>query len=178
MRRMNWVSAAALALALAGCASAPTTDVYTYRTDLGPGIDLIVDNELDSGETPTELIWLNASRVREGAWDSKYFLEVRYEGAGNMGYADIGPGESLVLTVDGETLKFKGMGSLNTRKTTPAGTYVESAIYGATPDDLRRIAKAKEVKVDVIGRARIVHRTFKGENIEKFRTFVLTYMGF
>jgi len=58
---------------LAGCASVPKTDVYTYRSDIGgPGIDLIVDNELDSGDKPTELIWLNASRIRQGPWDAKY----------------------------------------------------------------------------------------------------------
>ena len=45
----------ALALSLAGCASGPKSDLYSYRNDLGgPGIDLIVDNELDSGERPTE----------------------------------------------------------------------------------------------------------------------------
>ena len=39
---------------LAGCVSAPKTDIYTYRNDIGgPGIDLIVDNELDSGDKPT-----------------------------------------------------------------------------------------------------------------------------
>ncbi|PYJ95687.1 MAG: hypothetical protein DME23_23205 [Verrucomicrobia bacterium] len=62
---------------LTGCASAPKTDIYTYRSDIGgPGIDLIVDNELDSGDKPSELIWLNASRIRQGPWDAKYYLEV------------------------------------------------------------------------------------------------------
>src|SRR5947199_10124375 len=80
---------------LAGCVSAPKTDVYTYRSDIGgPGIDLIVDNELDSGDKPTELIWLNASRIRQGPWDAKYYLEVRYEALAQTGYLDIAPGET------------------------------------------------------------------------------------
>src|SRR5205814_2540187 len=50
----------AVALSLAGCATGPKSDVYSTRSDLGgPGIDLIVDNELDSGDRPTELVWLN-----------------------------------------------------------------------------------------------------------------------
>src|SRR2546425_2376340 len=146
---------------LAGCASVPKTDVYTYRSDIGgPGIDLIVDNELDSGDKPTELIWLNASRLRQGAWDAKYYLEVRYEALPQTGLLDIAPGETLLLTVDGQTLKFGGVGSLNERKET-SGTLVEHAIYEAKMDDLRKIAKAKEVKVDITGSSRTVHREFK-----------------
>ena len=166
------------AMLLAGCATAPKTDVYTYRNDIGgPGIDLIVDNELDSGDKPTELVWLNASRIHQGAWGAKYYLEVRYEALPQMGYLDIAPGETLMLTVNGQTMKFGGVGSLNARKET-GGTMVEHAIYEVSVDDLRKIAKAKEIKVDIAGSSRTVHREFKRENIEKFRTFVLTYMGF
>src|SRR2546430_2214237 len=68
----------AVAMLLDGCAFSPKTDVYTYRNDIGgPGIDFIVDNELYSGEKPSELVWLNASRIRQGAWDAQYYLEVR-----------------------------------------------------------------------------------------------------
>jgi len=153
-----------VAMLLAGCATAPKPDVYTYRNDIGgPGIDLIVDNELDSGD--------------KGAWGAKYYLEVRYEALPQMGYLDIAPGETLMLTVNGQTMKFGGVGSLNARKEA-GGTMVEHAIYEVSVDDLRKIAKAKEIKVDIAGSSRTVHREFKRENIEKFRTFVLTYMGF
>jgi len=169
----------AVALSLAGCATAPQTDVYTYRNDLGgPGIDLIVDNELDSGDKPSELVWLNASRIRQGPWDAKYYLEVRYEALPQTGFLDIAPGETLLVTVDGKTLRFTGVGSLNERKETANGTLIEHCIYEARIDDLRKIAKAKEVKVDIVGSERTVHRDFKRANIEKFRTFVLTYVGF
>ena len=121
------------ALWLAGCASAPQTDVYTYRNDLGgPGMDLIVENELDSGDKPRELIWLNASRLRQGAWDAKYYLEVRYEALPQTGLLDIAPGETLLLTVDGQTLKFGGVGSLNEPKET-SGTLVSELPKRASP---------------------------------------------
>ena len=168
----------ALALALVGCATPPKSDIYSYRTDIGgPAVDLILDNELDSGDKPTELIWLNASRIREGAWNSKYYLEVRYEALPQTALLDIGPGETLSLTVDGQSLKFRGSGSLNERKETGT-TLIEHAIYRAKEDDLRKIAKAKEVKVDITGSQRTIHREFKPANIERFKTFVLTYIGY
>jgi hypothetical protein len=168
----------ALAALISGCSSMPKSEVYTYRSDIGgPGIDLIVDNELDSGDRPTELIWFNASRVRAGAWKGRYYLEVRYEALPQIGYLEIGPGETLVLTIDGQTMKFGGVGSVNERKYSNS-TLIEHAIYEAKADDLRKIARAKEVKVDVIGSSRTVHREFKAPNFQKFNTFVLTYIGF
>ena len=77
----------AVAMVLAGCSTAPKTDVYSYHSDIGgPGIDLILDNELDSGDKPSELVWLNASRIRQGAWDAKYYLEVRYQALPQTGF--------------------------------------------------------------------------------------------
>src|SRR5213592_4652858 len=100
--KANTILSLAITALLAGCTSTPNSDVYTYRSDIGgPGIDLIVDNELDSGDKPTELIWLNASRIRQGPWDAKYYLEVRYEALAQTGYLDIAPGETLTLTLDG-----------------------------------------------------------------------------
>ena len=167
-----------LGLLLAGCATAPKTDIYSYRSDIGgPAMDLIVDNELDSGDKPTELIWLNASRIRKGPWDAQYYLEARYEALPQKGWLDIVSGETLLLSVDGQTLKFSGVGSLNDRKE-GGNTLVEHAIYQAKAEDLRKIAKAKEIKVDILGSKRTVHREFNASNIDKFRTFVLTYLGY
>lgn len=168
----------AAVMVLAGCATPPPNkEVYTSRNDLGPTIDLIADNELDSGKDPTELLWLNASRVREGAWGGKYYLEVRYEGSPAVGFLDIGPGETLEVTIDGRQKRFVGSGSLNTRDITSAKTYVENAIYPATVEDFRAIAKAKTVEVRVTGKSRTVYRAFKPENIQKFKNFVLSYLG-
>ena len=167
----------AVALSLAGCATAPKSELYSYRNDLGgPGIDLIVDNELDSGDRPTELIWLNALRTHRGAWDALFYMEVRYEALPQIGYLEISPGETLVLTADGQVMKFRGNGSVNERKATN-NTLIEHALYEVKADDLRKIAKARDVKVDIVGSQRTVHRQFKPANTEKFKTFVLTYLG-
>jgi len=167
------------AVLFAGCTTPPPADkeVFTSRNDLGPSIDLIKDNELDSGKDPTELLWLNGSRVREGAWGGKYYLEVRYEGSPAVGFLDIGPGETLELTIDGKAKRFSGSGSLNTREITSARTYVENAIYPVTVDDFRAIAKAKTVEVRVTGKSRTLYRAFKPENLRKFKDFVVSYLG-
>jgi hypothetical protein len=80
--------------------------------------------------------------------------------------------------VDGQAMKFRGPGSFDSRTTTDRGSFVENAVYEARPDDLRRIARAKDVKVQVNGTKRRLYREFKPENLQKFRSFVLTYMGF
>jgi hypothetical protein len=177
--KMNCLLLTVLSGLVAGCSTPRTkTDVYTYRSDVGKGIDLIMDNELESSSDRQSLVWLNASRVREGDWGGRYYLEVRYEALQYDGWLDIGPGETLTLAIDGETLNLRGPGSVNTRRVTGSGTFVENAIYQTTEDVLRKLAKAKQVHVTIRGKARTIERDFRPENTRKFRNFVLTYIGF
>ena len=166
-------------LLLVGCRSTPPdSNVYTHRGSTGPDMDLTLDNLLESGEDRSYLVWLNAVRVRDGLWESRYYLEIRYEAANDAGYMDIGPGETLTLTIDGQDFGFTGPGSSESRTLTSRGTYVENAVYECTPDDLRRIAQGNDIKVRVEGQSRKMYREFRPENIEKFRAFVLTYFGY
>ncbi len=165
-------------LLLAGCASAPETDSYTHRATLsGPDMDFTLDNLLESNEDQSYLAWLSAVRVRDAAWEARYYLEVRYEGASDAGYIDLAPGESLYLSVDGELLKFRSLGSDATRHETKRGTFVETALYEVEPDIIKKIAAANEVKVQINGQARKLYREFKPINFQKFRNFVLKHMG-
>jgi hypothetical protein len=166
-----------IAWLLGGCAtSAPEQDTYTHHGVAG-GVDITLDNLLESKEDRSYLIWLNAVRMREGAWDSTYYLEVRYEGASDAGFLDIAPGETLLLTVDGQPMRFSSPGSEKNRSTTGNGNFVENAVYEVKPDVLKRMARAKEIKVQVIGKSRSLYRSFKPVNVEKFRKFVLLHMG-
>lgn len=167
-----------LGLLLAGCASAPETDSYTHRSTLGgPDMDITLDNLLESNEDRSYLLWLSAVRIRDTAWDARYYLEVRYEGASDAGYIDIAPGASLILSVDGEVLRFRSLGSDATRHETDRGTFVENALYETQPEIIKKIAMAAEVKVQVNGQARKLYREFKSINFQKFRSFVLNHMG-
>jgi hypothetical protein len=166
-------------LLLAGCAgNAPESDSYTHRASLsGPDMDMTLDNLLESSEDRSYLAWLSAVRVRDNAWDSRYYLEVRYEGANDAGYIDIAPGETLLLSVDGELMRLRGLGSDATRHETSRGTFVENALYEVNPEVIKQIAAANEVKVQINGQARNLYRDFKPVNFQKFRHFVLTHMG-
>ncbi len=168
-----------LALVLwAGCVGKPTSDTYTYRGGVtGEAMDMTLENLLESGEDRSYLIYLNAVRQREGAWDSTYYLEVSYVGASDAGYMDIGPGETLLLTLDGQPMRLSGAGSSGSRSVTSAGHYAENAVYPIKADDLKKIARAKEIKVQTVGRAHSHYRVFSPENTEKFRKFVLMHMG-
>jgi hypothetical protein len=167
-----------MGLLLAGCASAPESDSYTHRAAFaGPDMDITLDNLIESNEDKAYLIWLNAVRIRDSAWEARYYLEVRYEGASDAGYIDIPPGETLLVTVDGQILRFRGIGSDATREQTGRGTFVENALYEAKAEVIKQIAKAKDVKVQVNGTKRKLYREFKPVNTQKFRNFALTHMG-
>jgi hypothetical protein len=167
-----------IGILLAGCGGVPETDTYTHRASFaGPDLDITLENLLESAEDRSYLIWLNAVRVRDTAWEGRYYLEVRYEGASDAGFIDIAPGESLVITVDGETLRFRSLGSDATRERTGRGTFVENALYETKPETIKQIARGQDVKVQVNGQARKLYREFALVNSQKFRNFVLTHMG-
>jgi hypothetical protein len=176
--KAQYVLTLVVGLLLAGCASPPESDSYTHRATLtGPDMDITLDNLLESSEDRSYLAWLSAVRVRDDAWQSRYYLEVRYEGASDAGYIDLAPGESLLMEVDGEKLRFRGLGSDATRYETRRQTFVETALYEVNPEMIKKIAAANEVKVQINGQARKLYREFKPVNFQKFRHFVLTHMG-
>jgi hypothetical protein len=91
---------------------------------------------------------------------------------------EIPPGDSLIITVDGQSLRFRSAGSGDNRKVLGNGQFLENALFEAKADDLRRIAKAKDVKVQVNGNQRRMYRDFQADNFQRFRSFVLMHMGF
>jgi hypothetical protein len=159
---------------LAGCAT--QNEVTSYYDNFSGRTDLMSGNVLEAPGQPREVIWLNASRIFKGANRAVYYLEATYVATEEVGWLDVGPGQSLTLAVDGQALKFtSASGSLNMRKPfKKEGTRFvrETVIYEATADQLRKIAGAKEVKVQFKGANGLVERAFAAENFERFRTFV------
>jgi hypothetical protein len=51
-------------------------------------------------------------------------------------------------------------------------------VFESRAEDLRRIARAKDVKVQVNGNQRRMYREFGVDNFQKFRSFVLLHMGY
>ncbi|MBI4661657.1 MAG: hypothetical protein HY735_22770 [Verrucomicrobia bacterium] len=173
-RRNRLVAAASLAAIglLAGCASIPIPDVAThYDPYTHLRTDLIPENELETQGPVREVLWLNASRVFKDRQYFEYYLEVRYAAREETGLLNINPGTSLSVVADGKELKFRGVGTLNTRKLR-RGLVSEDAIYLASADELRAIANAKAVTVKVTGQNGVVVRDFAPANFQRFRKFV------
>ncbi len=106
-----------------------------------------------------------------------YHLIVRY---GGENWLFIPSGESLVMLIDGERKGFSGDGSERHREVVPvygAGVVViEKAWYEISPDDLIKIANAREVKVKITGGTYFLERYFTEENFEYFVRFVKDYV--
>jgi hypothetical protein len=166
----------AISALLMGCASTPIPNVVThYDQFTGYRTDLIPANLLEDQGQNREVVWLNASRVFKNRQDYDFYLEVHYEARAETGLLEISPGESLVVDADGREMKFRSSGSLNARHNR-GGLVSEDAIFVADASSLRAMARAKDVKVRIIGRNGIVERDFRPENFERFKEFVRSYV--
>jgi hypothetical protein len=164
----------AAAVVMVGCETAPAPDVLSYTDDFsGLRTDLMGENLLETKGQPSELVWLNASRIFKSRNQSEYYLEVTYLARTETGRIEIPPGDSLSIIADGQLMRFSSSGSL--LKTAKSGFVRETAIYVARPDQLQRIANARSVHVEVRGRTRSVQRDFSEVNFDRFRRFVMAY---
>ena len=156
----------------AGCATPLMPNVATYEDPFsGLRTDFIPANLLASETASGELVWLDAARVFQNAFDFKYYLEVRYQSLPAVGHLEIVPGQGLLVTVDGKPMGFSGMGSVNPKKG-PNGTLFEVALFQVTAGDLKAMASATNVEVTIVGRNRKVQRTFAKDNFDRFAEFV------
>ncbi len=171
--KKHFIQIASLIL-LAGCASHPP-EVGTHYDPLGNRTDLMSENLLDTSGPPREMVWLNASRIFKGYNESLYYLEVEYMARNEVGFLEIPSGETLIITADGETMRFDGRGSANMRKPFKKELVREDAIYPVTKKALNKIAFAKEVKVQIKGDKGLIQREFAKDNSERFRKFVTAF---
>jgi hypothetical protein len=163
-----------LAGLLAGCATS-NPSLYSYRNDInGELTDMIIDNLLPVDGTPGADVWLNASRITQRNGVVMFFLEVHYASASS--WLNIEAGNSLTLNIDGQEFRYNGIGSSYARKKNRQSLFTEDAIYQVTAADLRRIANARSVSVTIIGSQGAVRRDFGPANLEKFKSFVSTYL--
>lgn len=174
MKKLHILTFAAAAL-LCGCATTQLPDVATHTDSAGLRIDLIPENLLETTTPSRELLWLNASRVFKNHYDFDYFLEVHYEATPDAGFLQINPGNSLLIVADGNEIEFESRGSMNARRN-HKGFVSEDALYLAGPNELRAIARAEKVVVQVTGQNGTVHREFGPANFQRFQKFVQNYV--
>ncbi len=172
--KANLMLSGLLAL-VAGCLS-PTPDVTSHYDEVsGLRTDLMGENLLETPGEPRELVWLNASRVFKSYDKANYYLEVNYMAKQEVGYLEIPPGETLTLIVDGESMKFDGIGSQKMRKPYKKELVRENAVYPCTNIQIQKIADAKAVKVRIKGNKGLIERDFGQQNFDRVRKFAASY---
>jgi len=99
---------------------------------------------------------------------SSYVLIVTYS---SKELIFIEKGQSLKLVVDGKDFGFKGDGSRGHRSYISGTDTKEIAWYSITPEHIKTIMNADEVKVIITGSQDYVQRRFNKTNFENFRKF-------
>jgi hypothetical protein len=162
--------------ALTACTT-PQSKVTTHYDEFSGSTDMLADNELPSPAQPREVVWLDAYRL---ARDGKrvYYFEARYLATAEVGWLEIEPGVSLIVTADGQTFRFvSASGSLNSRDLVRKKTFAaEKALYEVSKEQLFKIAQAKQVKVQIKGVQGLVEREFGPKNLQDFRAFVTRFV--
>lgn len=159
-----------LAVAALLCACAPRYGVTTARDPFaGTVTRRMHGNMLSSTRSERDWMALDAEAVR-GRDSTAWSLLVDYRAVDEL--LEIRPGPSLLLLVDGERIDLAGGGSARERGDGAWGLR-ERARYPAPGALMERIARAKDVRVRVLGRTYYAERAFGPRNLARFRAFVL-----
>lgn len=164
MKRLLVLAVAAL------CACAPRYGVTTARDPFaGTVTRRMHGNMLSSTRSERDWMALDAEAVA-GRDSTRWWLVVDYRAADEL--LDIRPGASLLLLVDGQRVALSGAGSARARGEGAFGLR-ESARFAAPASLMEAVARAKDVRVRVIGRSYYAERAFGPANLARFRAFVL-----
>lgn len=147
---------------------------YEYECDTVSGrtVCVMVGNALLPLTPRYPMLTLGAVKTEE-AGAARYFLRVV---AINQGpWVDIPRGQSLRLTIDGETIDFAGEGSGANRMAGEGGKHFEAATYGVAPEVIARIGSARSVAVRIKG-STVLEKRLGPANQAYFAMFLLRYM--
>lgn len=127
-----------------------------------------------AGAPPLSTTYVELNAEQYTSRDGKILYTVVVDYSSND-WLFITPGESLVLSVDGERIGLRGKGSSKHRGNGYVGRIEEKAWYAISFEGLEMIANAKEVRAKIIGTRNQVERHFSEENFRNFRRFVAKY---
>jgi hypothetical protein len=168
-----------LPVVLTGCTMFPNAKVSVKHDDFtGTNTAIMSDNVLAGGigYSSNGQVSFNPGRVQsEGSVDPIYCIYIVYVGYGT-GWCFIESGDSLRLLIDGERVVLSGNGSHGDREVSGGGAVMEVAAYPVEPDLLRKIASAKEVRVQIDGSRQKLERHFSEKNLQQVREFVALYV--
>ncbi len=103
----------------------------------------------------------------------RYFLRAVF--VNERQWLNIGPGETLQMAADGESLRFSGAGSGGARHTGENDKVYEIALYETEATAIRKIAVAREVSVNLKGDFPL-QKNFGSFNNLYFRQFIQHYI--
>ena len=153
--------AAALTAAAAGCAGRNVTRM---------------SRNLVGGQHPTTgNLALNIEKTGQGD-SARYELFVHWSGLIRI---NLKAKESLIITADRQRMVFSAADKDAYDDMRCEGgpcTYDDRAYYPATPDQLRAIAAANQVLVEVVGSRRTIEREFNEDNFDRFREFIAKHL--
>ncbi|MBI4502182.1 MAG: hypothetical protein HY700_13605 [Gemmatimonadetes bacterium] len=118
---------------------------------------------------------LNVEKAGEGD-SARYELFVHWTSNFRV---DIKAGQSLIVSADGREFVFTAA-KKDVRRDSSCDVgpcmYDERAYYPATADQIRAIASASDVLVEITGSKRTIQRQYTETNTENFRDFVRKYL--
>jgi hypothetical protein len=166
----------AAVLVSSGCAS--FGNGYQVRTSrsASDGSTLVSMEGNSLGRAPSDPgygLSLTAARYASEDGSCYYALTAGYEGPQ---WILIGPGESLVLVVDGKRTALRGDGSARFRGAVREGLVRERAQYEVDADLLKSLARAKAVRIRVSGERRSVESGLSARNLDNFKRFAADYV--
>ena len=177
MKKLFFFICLVSAFVLAGC-HGMFYSVREYRDEPQVSRIISMDNNFILGDGQYGVYHeLNAQKLIPAEGEPVYSLAYVYSG---LDWIYIEEGESLILQIDGETIKLEGEGSSGHRRmlseTAYSQTVEEKATYVITEEILRRLAGAESIKTRIDGSRNYALRRTTEDTIKNFKDFVTKYV--
>lgn len=121
-------------------------------------------------------LMFNAMKHTNSSNEDSYFIVVDYY---DIDWLFVEGGESLDLLIDSEKYSLWSEGSFDNREVLSGiSTGIKETIfYPISPDLLKKISEAKQIKLKLIGKSRSVIRELDQKHINNFKKFVTSYVN-
>ena len=132
----------------------------------------LVGNRLAPAYTGTD-VEFNVEKFT--AWNGNVYYSIVLDVV-SLNRLFIEAGESLIVHADGTRIGFSGDGSANYREECGGGALGETTFYDVTPEQLKKIANANDVRIKIKGAQYSVKRRFFPENFANLKRFIAEHV--
>jgi len=127
--------------------------------------------EIFATNTPT-IVTLGLEKIISSEKDTIFYISIFFS---SHKWLFIQEGESLILLVDGESIKLFGTGSTDHRDVTSLLSSVrvnEQSMYPVTPELIKKISLASNVRLKIIGKNESITGEFTDQCFTNFKKFI------